>query len=45
MALEMAVTVMAAFEASCDKKRGRRQQKVIEKLATLGSPKTDSLIV
>lgn len=45
MALEMAVTVMAAFEASCDKKRRRRQQKVIEKLATLGSPKTDSLIV
>ena len=37
---------MAPFEGSNDKKKqGGGQQKVIEKLATLGSPKTDSLIV
>ena len=45
MALEMAVTVMAAFEASWTRRGEGRRQKVIEKLATLGSPKTDSLIV
>ena len=42
----MAPTIMAPFEGSNDKKKqGGGQQKVIEKLATLGSPKTDSLIV
>ena len=40
MALEMAVTLMAAFEGSWTK-RGREggRQKVIEKLATLATPK------
>ena len=46
MLLEMAATIMTPFEGSNDKKKqGGGQQKVIEKLATLGSPKTDSLIV
>ena len=39
MALEIAATVMAAFEGRMDKKREEGEQKVIEKLATLATPK------